>query len=149
MAVVSGAGADPTASVEVGVDEDTAFYWEAASQGLLMAQRCATCARLWHPPSPVCPHCQGLDWTVEALPGTGTLHSVAKVHDPGSPIQGSGYLICLVELPDPTGGPGVRVVANLRGTELEGAAIGMPVELTFEALQGEQRLPQFRVAADA
>ena len=76
MAVVSGAGADPTASVEVGVDEDTAFYWEAASQGLLMAQRCATCARLWHPPSPVCPHCQGLDWTLCSVPVPGSASTV-------------------------------------------------------------------------
>jgi len=111
-------------------------------------QRCADCARLWHPPSPVCPHCRALTWTIEALPGHGVLHSVAEVHEPGSPIQGSHYLICLVDLPDPRGeGPGVRMVANLRGTTLGEAAIGMPVEVLFEALAGEQRLPQFRPAS--
>jgi uncharacterized protein len=138
---------DRTADLEIGTDSDTAFFWEATAQGRLVAQRCASCRKLWHPPSPVCPHCQHLDWTIEDLPHVAVLHSVAKVHDPGSPIQGTGYLICLVDVADPAGiGPGIRMVSNLRDCELGDAAIGASVELIFEELAGTFRLPQFRLA---
>jgi uncharacterized protein len=147
-----------TADVEVLADPDSAFFWEGTTDGRLLAQRCTACRRLWHPPSPVCPHCQHLEWSIEDLPHSGTLHSVAKVHEPGSPIQGSGYLICLVDLADLADpadladladqghGPGVRMVANLRGCELGDAVIGASVELVFEELAGTFQLPQFKLA---
>lgn len=86
---------NPTTSVTIGVDHDSAFYWEGARDGRLLAQRCVGCASLWHPPGPVCPHCQCLEWTVEDLALHGELYCAAKVREPGSPIQGTDYLIVL------------------------------------------------------
>jgi uncharacterized OB-fold protein len=121
---------------------DTAFYWEGARRGELVVQRCARCGVLRHPPSPVCAACRSLGWSAVAAPRRGTLHSVAKVHHPGSPLQEDGYLVCLVDLAD-----GVRVAANLRGCSVDAAEIGMTVELFFEPLAGGFELPQFRPAS--
>jgi uncharacterized protein len=138
--------ADPTADVAISADADTKFFWEGTANGRLLAQRCKSCARLWHPPGPVCPHCQCLEWTIEELPRVGTIYSVARVHEPGSPIQGTHYLIGLVDVADPRSGPDtVRLACNIRGATLDDAVIGAAVELCFEDLADGYRLPQFRV----
>ncbi|MGD9794532.1 MAG: Zn-ribbon domain-containing OB-fold protein [Acidimicrobiia bacterium] len=128
-----------TDELEISMDADSAFYWEGTKHDQLLVQRCRMCSALRHPAGPVCPKCRSLEWDAEAAPSTGVLHSVAKVHYPTSPMQGSGYLICLVDLAD-----GVRVAANLRDCELGAAAIGMPVELCFEPIAHGFKLPQFR-----
>jgi uncharacterized protein len=138
----------PTADLAVASDSDSAFYWDGAAEGRLLAQRCAACERLWHPPGPVCPHCQGLDWSIADLPLTGELYSVAEVHEPGSPIQGTHYLVALAEFADPHGGPPVRIAANLRDASLGAATIGAAATVQFEALADGRALPQLRLAAD-
>jgi uncharacterized OB-fold protein len=46
---------------------DTKFFWDALKEGRLLIQRCAACAALRHPPRPMCPHCNSLQWdTVES-----------------------------------------------------------------------------------
>jgi uncharacterized OB-fold protein len=137
-----------SAEVTVIADDDMRFYWEGTSERRLLAQRCTNCRRLWHPPGPVCPHCQGLAWTIEDLPSDGVIFSVARVHEPGSPIQGTHYLVGVVELADPTReGDSVRLVCNLRGGDLDSCRIGVPVRLCFEPLAGDYQLPQFEVAS--
>ena len=39
------------------VTDDSAPFWEAARDGRLVAQRCAGCGELHHPPRPECPRC--------------------------------------------------------------------------------------------
>jgi uncharacterized OB-fold protein len=96
----------------------------------------------------VCPHCQGLEWTIEELPTVGVIYSVAKVHEPGSPIQGTHYLVGLVELADPQrAGASVRVACNIRGGDLADCPIGSSVSLLFEPLGGNYLLPQFDVSS--
>jgi uncharacterized OB-fold protein len=51
------------------------------------------------------------------------------------------YVVGLIELEE-----GVRVVANVTGSTPAEVAAGMPVELYFEDLVGEVRLPNFRRA---
>jgi uncharacterized OB-fold protein len=138
----------PTADLVVAFDSDSAFYWDGAADGRLLAQRCAVCERLWHPPGPVCPHCQALDWSIADLPLSGELYSVAEIHEPGSPIQGTNYLVALAEFTDQHGGPPVRIAANLRGASLAEATIGAAVTVHFEALAGGRALPQFQLAAE-
>jgi uncharacterized OB-fold protein len=126
---------------EPGCDHDTEFYWEGTKSGVLLVQRCSGCGSLRHPPSPVCPHCQSLEWEAEEAPTRGVLYSVSMVHHPPSPFQPPGYLLCLVDLV-----AGVRVAANLRGCTLAHARIGMAVELFFEPGANGFQLPQFRPA---
>jgi hypothetical protein len=141
---------DLTADLIIDVDPDSAFYWQGAGQGRLLAQRCAACERIWHPPGPVCPRCQCLDFTLVDLPLEGLLYCAAKVHEPGSPIQGTDYLIGLAEFAD-SHRPGdvVRIAANIRGATLAEARVGASVVVHFERLAGDHALPQFRLGAQS
>ena len=142
---MSDATGDPTAAVAIDADVDSTFYWDGASQQRLLAQRCSRCFRLWHPPGPVCPHCHCLDWTVDELPLDGVVYAAAKVHEPGSPIQGTDYWIALVEIADPRGGEGVRLAGNLRKATVDEARVGAAVAIHFEQLAGGRLLPQFHL----
>jgi uncharacterized OB-fold protein len=143
---VTVSGSDPTAELKIDVDPDAAFYWQGAGEGRLLAQRCVACDRLWHPPGPVCPRCQCLEFTIDELPLDGLLYCAAKVHEPGSPIQGTGYVIGLVEFADPRHPSDVvRIAANVRDATLDEARVGAPVVVHFERLAGDHALPQFRL----
>jgi len=63
------------------VTEDNRFYWDAAREGRLVAQRCSRCSRLRHPPRPMCPHCHSLQFDIIDLAGgTGPLVERAHAH---------------------------------------------------------------------
>ena len=68
-----------------GLTEDNQFFWTAAAEGRLVAQRCRGCQRLHHPPRPACPECHCLDHDVVDLAGTGTVYSYAVLHHPQNP----------------------------------------------------------------
>jgi uncharacterized OB-fold protein len=145
VATMTDAVGDRTSAISIAADVDAAFYWDGADGRRLVVQRCDECHKIWHPPGPVCPHCQCLNWTVDDLPLEGVLYATAKVHEPGSPIQGTGYLIALVEIADPLGGEGVRIAGNLRDATLEEARVGAAVMVCFEQLADGHLLPQFRL----
>jgi len=62
------------------VDDLTKPYWDAASEGWLLLQRCASCGEHQFYPRPFCLACEGdeLEW-VEAS-GRGRLHTFSVVH---------------------------------------------------------------------
>src|SRR3954470_2290643 len=90
------------------VTEDSAVFWDAAAEGRLVAQRCASCGRLRHPPRPMCPDCHSLAVEVVDLAGTGTVYSYAILHHPQNPVFDYPVLAALVDLDE-----GVRVLSNL------------------------------------
>jgi uncharacterized OB-fold protein len=127
------------------VTEDSAAFWDAADEGRLVAQRCAACGRLRHPPRPMCPECSSLDVEVVELSGRGVVYSYALLHHPQHPAFEYPVLAVLVDLEE-----GVRIVSNLVGVEPDDIRIGLPVEVEFVATDGEHRVPVFRpVAVDA
>jgi uncharacterized OB-fold protein len=91
----------------------------------------------------MCPFCQATetDW-IEAS-GRGTLYSWVVATHPvhASLVDQVPYVVGLVELEE-----GVRVVANIDGCPPEDVTADMPVELYFEALHEDVRLPNFRVS---
>jgi uncharacterized OB-fold protein len=127
---------------EPGISQDTAFYWEGTRDGKALVQQCGRCKAFRFPPSPICANCQSFDVDIVELSGKGNIYSVAECHHPQMPIQGSGYLICLVELEE-----GIRFAANLRDCTLAEGTIGLPVEMFFEPLASGYQLPQFRLAS--
>ncbi len=119
-------------------DDDNRFFWEGVREGRLLLQRCSSCSTLRHPPGPMCPRCQSLEWgTVEAS-GRGTIHSWVLSHHPTEP-DAEPRIVVLVDLAE-----GVRLVANLQGTPWAEVRNDLPVELFFADVDGV-RLPQFRV----
>ena len=123
------------------VTEDSAIFWDAATQGRLVAQRCKDCGRVRHPPRPMCPHCHSLAFEEAALSGRGSLYSYAILHHPQNPAFDYPVLAALVDLEE-----GVRIVSNLTDVAPDDIRIGMSLEVTFEPTVDDQLVPIFRRA---
>ena len=126
------------------VTDDSAFFWDAATEGRLVAQRCGECGRLRHPPRPMCPYCHSLAIDVVTLSGRGTLYSFAILHHPQSPVFDYPVLGALVDLDE-----GIRIVSNLTDVSPADIRIGMRLEVHFVPTADDHRVPVFRPAPDA
>ena len=124
--------------------DDNAFFWEAAIEGRLVAQRCNGCGQLRHPPRPMCPHCHSLEFEVIPLSGRGSLYSYAILHHPQHPAFDYPVTAALVDLEE-----GIRLVSNLSGVERNDIEIGMELEVVFAPTENGAAVPAFRpVGAD-
>jgi len=122
------------------VTDDSAVFWDAAAEQRLVAQRCVGCARLRHPPRPMCPHCHSLEFEVVELSGLGTLYSYAVLHHPQHPAFEYPVLAALVDLDE-----GIRLVSNL--VDVDGdIEIGMRLRVTFVPTAADRAVPVFRPA---
>jgi uncharacterized protein len=122
------------------VTDDSAIFWDAAVAHRLVAQRCAGCARLRHPPRPMCPHCHSLEFEVVELSGLGTLYSYAVLHHPQHPAFEYPVLAALVDLDE-----GIRLVSNLVDVDVDGGIeIGMRLRVTFVPTPADGAVPVFR-----
>jgi uncharacterized OB-fold protein len=118
--------------------EDNRFFWEAAAEGRLVAQRCGACGKLRHPPRPMCPECHSLDAKIVDLAGTGTIYSYALLHHPRHPDFDYPVIAVLVDLDE-----GVRMVSNLVDAEPQDVRVGMPVRVTFAPTAEDLAVPVF------
>ncbi|MFN8026990.1 MAG: Zn-ribbon domain-containing OB-fold protein [Acidimicrobiia bacterium] len=118
---------------------DDAFFWEGAAAGKLLVRACASCGRIQHPPSPMCPVCHSTAWTERDLSGRGTVHSWIASHHPGRPDE-EPRVVILVELDE-----GIRMVSNLVGVALDEVRNEMPVQVCFVDTDGFT-MPQFERA---
>jgi uncharacterized OB-fold protein/acyl dehydratase len=121
------------------MNQDTAFFWEGVKNSELLIQRCASCGELRHPPRPMCPSCNSLEWDSVRSSGRGRVYSYVVHHHPPIPPLEAPYIVALVELEEKT-----RLVANLVGLAPEDVRIDMPVEVAFEAVDDELTLPFFK-----
>ncbi|MBU6283644.1 Zn-ribbon domain-containing OB-fold protein [bacterium] len=118
---------------------DTKFFWDGLKQGKILVQRCKGCARLRHPPRPMCPHCNSLLWDTIEASGRGTLHSFVLPRHPQWPWFEGTYVVALVDLEE-----GLRLVTNLVDVDPAEVTIGMPVEGRVEHFDDGVSLHQFR-----
>ena len=79
------------------VGHDDAYFWEGVAAGRLVARACASCGRLQHPPSPMCPECGSTDWSDRELSGRGTVVSWIVSRHPSAP-DAEPRIVVLVEL---------------------------------------------------
>jgi uncharacterized OB-fold protein len=124
--------------------EDNLFFWEAARDRRLVAQRCASCGLLRHPPRSGCPACQALDLEVVDLSGEGEVYSYALLWHPRSPRFEYPVIAVAVDLVE-----GIRVMSNLVGTAPAEVRIGLQVSVDFEACEGGLAVPVFRLRGAA
>ncbi|HEX4218263.1 MAG TPA: Zn-ribbon domain-containing OB-fold protein [Acidimicrobiales bacterium] len=120
------------------VTDDNRFFWEAAAEGRLVAQKCADCGRLHHPPRPMCPTCHSVEQTTVELAGTGTVYSYSILHHPQHPAFSYPVLAVLVELDE-----GIRMLSNLVDADPGTVSIGLPVEVRFEPTRHDMAVPVF------
>ena len=124
-------------------DPLTAPFWEAAASGRLAIQRCGDCGYYNHPPLPLCDRCSSGSLASEAVSGRGTVYSHTTNHQRNVAgfEQSVPYVNLIVELDEQ---PGLLLVSDLPAEEADWVAIGVAVEVVFEAIEGGIALPQFR-----
>ena len=118
-------------------------FWEAAKQQRLVVQRCRECGYFNHPPRPACDACQSQQLQFEPVSGQGTIYSFTVMHQPN--VAGFEdqipYINILVELEEQ---PLLFMVSNLPASDLDKIKIGGQVEVSFEEVDPDTALPQFR-----
>ena len=117
---------------------DTQFFWDGVRAHRLLIQRCVSCGALRHPPRPMCPQCQSLEWDTIESSGRGTVFSFVIPHHPPLPWFPEPYVVALVDLEE-----GTRIVTNIVGVAPERVTIGMPVVVQYEQFDGDLVLPLF------
>lgn len=101
---------------------------------------CTQCDWYFFPPLKVCSNC----WAVSIfrqVSGRGRVFSYCVAHKPIIPGFSPPYIVAVVELVEQGG---LHLTTNLIRCAPSEAAIGMDVEVTFEALTEEIHLPQFQ-----
>ena len=124
---------------------DSKFFWDGLNDGKLLIQRCTGCRTLRHPPRPMCPRCNSLEWDAIEASGRGTVYSfVMPRHPPWPWFEGQTYIVALIELEE-----GTRILSNLRDVDPAAVTIGMPVEAFVERFDSGVALHQFRPRREA
>lgn len=118
---------------------DTQFFWDGLKQNKLLIQRCRACGELRHPPGPACMTCHSLEWDSIASKGTGSLFSFVVMHHPKNEAFDYPHPVGLIELDE-----GTRLVAPLADVDTAALEIGMRVQVMFDNVEGQNRLPKFR-----
>ncbi|NNL64609.1 MAG: hypothetical protein HKP30_00055 [Myxococcales bacterium] len=127
-------------------DRDSAFFWEGLEADELRVQRCMACNALRHPPGPLCPGCHSFDWDWIVSCGRGEVYSFVVHHHPPIPGLDVPCVIALVEIEE-----GTRLVANVTGIAPEDVTVGLPVEIEFQHIPGDDgwTLPRWRPRGSA
>jgi uncharacterized OB-fold protein len=101
--------------------EVSAPFWDAASRGELVIQRCTACEGLVWYPRALCPRCGGTELSWEPVPADGTVYAVSVHHRPASPELAGAvpYAVVLVDLD-----AGVRMMARADGVVAEEVTVG-------------------------
>jgi uncharacterized OB-fold protein len=106
---------------ELALTAVSAPFWEAASHGQLVLQRCDACMRVVWYPRAICPGCGAttLTWTPAA--GIGTVYAASVHHRAPRPELAplTPYAIVLVDLDE-----GVRMMARAAVDDAESIAVG-------------------------
>ena len=123
-----------------GRTELTSPFWEAASDGRLVAQQCRSCGQCWHPPLPACPHCHGTDLGWRELSGAGTVYTYTVVRHATHVALADQvpYVVAIVELAE-----GPRLVTRITGCAPGEVRAGMPVRVCFRQVADEATLAYF------
>ena len=118
-------------------------YWANGEKGILSAQRCQDCNRLWYYPKPVCPTCMSENFIYEHLSGAGEIYTFSIVRRPENPsfVDEAPYAFIDVRLDE-----GIRLLSRL-ADEADAAYLQIGDRVQAEMLpvgDGTKFLPYFR-----
>ena len=127
-------------------DEQSAPFWEAAAEHVLMLARCRQCAAWSLPPEAVCTRCGTVDAEFEFVPvsGAGFVRSWTVVRQSFLPgfDEDLPFILVDVELADQ---PEVRLIGRLLDGVDSLPKLDESVELAWEDLTPEVSVPAFRL----
>ena len=118
-------------------------FWDAATEGKLLVQRCGSCGQAVLYPRALCPHCWSETLTWEEASGKGRLKSFSVVHKPGHAgwVPATPYIVGLVELAE---GPTMLSFVHPSNNP---PRVGDALRLEPTNIGGRV-LPAFRIIAD-
>jgi uncharacterized OB-fold protein len=123
------------------IDNDTKVFWEACNNERLVIQQCLDCSSYIFYPRIICPHCMSgqIEW--KEVSGKGKVYSYTVARRPADPNFSDDvpYVVALVELDE-----GVRMMTNIINTSVESVHCEMEVEVVFEKVTEDIRLPKFQ-----
>lgn len=122
------------------VNDDTAPFWCGGADGHLNIHRCRQCRAWFHPPAPVCPECLSLDVGPEPASGRATVEGFSVNVQRWAPDMEVPYVVAVVSLEE---APSVHLTTRLVDVSPGDVAVGLPVEVTFVAVD-DVHLPLFR-----
>lgn len=123
-------------------DAISAPYWEAAAQGRLLIQECASCGnRQWYPRA-MCTKCGG-DVTWLECSGRGEVYTFTVIRQMGMrPFRDElPYAIAMVRLEE-----GPLIFGNVTDVDPDDVRVGLPVEVWFTKVDDEIGVPSWRPA---
>jgi len=120
---------------------DAKFFWDHATKGELVCERCSNCDTFRYPPRPMCPDCHSVERDIVPLSGKGTVYSWIRPRHPKPFGFDEPPIAALITLEE-----GFRMVSNLIDIEFEDVTAGMPVEVTFVPTLKNKQVPVFRPA---
>jgi uncharacterized OB-fold protein len=104
-------------------------FWRGGAAGELLIFRCRDCERWFHPPTPLCPKCGGLDVGPQPVSGRGRVATFTVNHQAWDPALDVPFVIAIVELVEQAG---LRFLTNIVDCPPEEVAIDMPVRVVFQ-----------------
>jgi len=120
----------------------SAPHWDACLRGILLVQRCRSCATYVFPPEPNCTTCLSDELAWVQTYGRGRLHSYSVVWRPQQPGFEVPYVVIVVALDE-----GWFMLSNLVGCDPADAHVGMAVSVVFEPVGDDVVLPMFEPAS--
>ncbi len=120
-------------------------FWDAAKNGVLVMQHCQSCGHWQHPPYPTCTNCVSTDLKFEPVQGKGSIYSYSLMFHAGDQRFAAAvpYACIIVEMDQ---AKGALIAGNLLGVPYTAVKLGRRVEVTFEKLNDDITLPQFKLA---
>lgn len=120
-------------------------FWDGLARHRFLVTKCNACGEWNWIPYPGCRTCLSQDLAWDPVSGRGTLMTFSVVHR-GPPTFGADpYGVALVELEEKP--RSIVVLGNVVDTDLDTLEIGMPMEMVFEDVTGEDiTMYRFRAA---
>lgn len=122
---------------------DNKFFWDAAKEEKLVAQKCGDCGEFRFPPRPMCPNCHSLNTEITELSGKAKLVSWVRPLHPMAFGFKQPPTAAIVELAE-----GFRLVSNVEGIAFEDIQADMDLEVSFADTMGKFKVPVFYPAGD-
>lgn len=128
-------------------DEQSAPFWNAAAEHVLVLARCARCGAFSHPPDVVCPRCGATDpdFAFTPVDGTGTIRSWTIMRQSFLPGFDDEVPFVLVDV-ELSAQPDLRLIGRLVDGPEAALRVGAPVGLAFEDIDAGVAVPAWALA---
>ena len=124
-----------------GISEENKPFWDYMKQHEFRVQKCLECNKLFYPPTPMCPHCHGMESEWVKLSGKAKVYSFVIVRQARHPAfaKDAPYVVAIIETDE-----GIRYTTNIIDCKPDDVYIDMPVEVVYEDVNDKITLPKFK-----